>query len=160
MIGFAASISVVMTNGNIIHTCVHAAAAVVGSLPPAFTAIGMNILNIFVNFFIISGSGQAFVVMPIMSPLAQVVGVTQQTAILSYQLGDGLTNFLYPQSGVLMAALSVSTVPTTGFLVQLGEVRGEVYRDSDCDRLGFDRCRYADGIWRGAWLTAAKLAPL
>lgn len=110
MIGFAASISVVMTNGNIIHTCVHAAAAVVGSLPPAFTAIGMNILNIFVNFFIISGSGQAFVVMPIMSPLAQVVGVTQQTAILSYQLGDGLTNFLYPQSGVLMAALSVSRV--------------------------------------------------
>lgn len=110
MIGFASAISLVMTNGNIIHTCVHAAAGVVGSLPPALTAIGMNILNIFVNFFIISGSGQAFVVMPIMSPLAQVVGVTQQTAILAYQLGDGLTNFIYPQSGVLMAALSVSRV--------------------------------------------------
>ena len=110
MIGFASAISLVMTNGNIIHTCVHAAANVVGNLPPALTAIGMNILNIMVNFFIISGSGQAFVVMPIMSPLAQIVGVTQQTAILAYQLGDGLTNFIYPQSGVLMAGLAVSRV--------------------------------------------------
>ena len=110
MIGFAGSISLVMTNGNIIHTCVHAAAGVIGNLPPALTAIGMNILNIFVNFFIISGSGQAFVVMPIMSPLARNVGVTQQTAILSYQLGDGLTNFIYPQSSVLMAGLSVGRI--------------------------------------------------
>ena len=110
MIGFASAISLVMTNGQIIHTCIHAAAGVLETWPSFLQAIGMNILNIMVNFFIISGSGQAFVVMPILSPLAQIVGVTQQTAILAYQLGDGLTNFLYPQSGVLMAGLAVSRV--------------------------------------------------
>ena len=110
MIGFASAISLVMTNGQIIHTCIHAAAGVLETWPSFLQAIGMNILNILVNFFIISGSGQAFVVMPILSPLAQIVGVTQQTAILAYQLGDGLTNFLYPQSGVLMAGLAVSRV--------------------------------------------------
>lgn len=110
MIGFAGSIALVMTQGNIIHTCIHAMAGALGALPPALTAIGMNIMNIFVNFFIISGSGQAFVVMPIQSPLASIVGVTQQTAILAYQLGDGFTNFIYPQSGVLMAGLAVSRV--------------------------------------------------
>ena len=110
MIGIASSISLVMNKGGIIHTCVHAAAGVVEQLPKALTVIGLNILNIFINFFIISGSGQAFVVMPIQSPLAHVVGITQQTAILSYQLGDGFTNFIYPQSGVLMAGLAVSRV--------------------------------------------------
>ena len=110
MIGFAGAISLVMTQGNIVHTIIHAMALVLAELPPALTAIGMNIMNIFVNFFIISGSGQAFVVMPIQSPLAQIVGVTQQTAILAYQLGDGFTNFIYPQSGVLMAGLAVSRV--------------------------------------------------
>jgi len=110
MIGFASSISLVMTQGNIIHTCIHAFAGFLSTWPNFLQAIGMNIMNIFVNFFIISGSGQAFVVMPIQSPLAQIVGVTQQTAILAYQLGDGLTNFIYPQSGVLMAGLAVSRV--------------------------------------------------
>ena len=110
MIGFAGSISLVMNQGNIIHTIIHAMATVLSHLPSALTAIGMNIMNIFVNFFIISGSGQAFVVMPIQSPLAQIVGVTQQTSILAYQLGDGFTNFIYPQSGVLMAGLAVSRV--------------------------------------------------
>jgi len=110
MIGFAGSISLVMNQGNIIHTIIHAMAEVLSTLPTALTVIGMNIMNIIVNFFIISGSGQAFVVMPIQSPLAQIVGVTQQNAILAYQLGDGLTNFIYPQSGVLMAALAVSRV--------------------------------------------------
>lgn len=122
MIGFATSISLVMTNGNIIYTCVHAAAGVVGNLPPALTAIGMNILNIFVNFFIISGSGQAFVVMPIMSPLARIVGITQQTTILSYQLGDGITNYIYPQSGVLMAGLSVGRVSWTDWAKFAGKI--------------------------------------
>ena len=60
-IGFAGSISLVMNQGNIIHTIIHAMAAVLSQLPSALTAIGMNIMNIFVNFFIISGSGQAFV---------------------------------------------------------------------------------------------------
>lgn len=48
------------------------------------------------NFFVISGSGKAVMMMPIMSPLGKILGINQQVMVLTYQLGDGLTNFLWP----------------------------------------------------------------
>jgi uncharacterized ion transporter superfamily protein YfcC len=62
------------------------------------------------NFVIPSGSGQALVTMPIMAPLSDLVGVTRQTAVLAYQLGDGLGNILYPTSGYFMATLALAGV--------------------------------------------------
>ena len=111
LIGMAASIGVVLTKGNIIYTCVHALCSLLNNMPVALAGVFMNIINIFVNFFIISGSGQAATVMPILGPTASVLGMTQQTAILAYQLGDGFTNMIYPHSGTLMAALAIGRIP-------------------------------------------------
>lgn len=113
LLGIAASIGVVMTNGNIIYTCVHALCTLLSNLPAPAAAIVMNCINIFVNFFIVSGSGQAAAIMPIMSPTASVLGITQQSAILAYQLGDGFTNMLYPHSGTLMAGLAIGRISWT-----------------------------------------------
>jgi uncharacterized ion transporter superfamily protein YfcC len=63
------------------------------------------------NFFIPSGSGQAFVTMPIMSPLATLTDVPQQTAVLAYQFGDGFTNMIVPTSALVMGALALGKVP-------------------------------------------------
>ncbi|WP_405196496.1 AbgT family transporter, partial [Streptococcus anginosus] len=58
------------------------------------------------NFFVTSGSGKAIVAMPIISPLARMVGLNQQVAVLAYTLGDGLTNVFYPTSGYFMATIA------------------------------------------------------
>ena len=63
------------------------------------------------NLFIPSGSGQAYVTMPIMAPLADLTGVTRQTAVLAYQFGDGFTNMLVPTNAVLMGVLSLGRIP-------------------------------------------------
>ena len=63
------------------------------------------------NFIIPSGSGQAAVTMPLMAPLADVLGVTRQTAVLAFQFGDGLSNTIVPTSGVLMAMLTLAKIP-------------------------------------------------
>ena len=63
------------------------------------------------NFFIPSGSGQAAVTMPLMAPLADVLGITRQTAVLAFQFGDGLSNVVIPTSGILMAMLSLAKIP-------------------------------------------------
>ena len=63
------------------------------------------------NFFIPSGSGQAFVTMPIMSPLATLTDVPQQTAVLAFQFGDGLSNTIVPTSGILMGMLALARIP-------------------------------------------------
>ena len=111
IIGLGASIGIVLTNGNIIYTVVHALCSLLTKLPTVFAAIVLNLINVCINFFIVSASGQAAAVMPILSPTAQVIGLTQQTTILCYQLGDAMTNMILPMSGTLMASLAIGNIP-------------------------------------------------
>ena len=69
----------------------------------ALCAIGMYIVQILISVIIPSGSGMASVTMPIMRPLATLLGMTQQTAVLIYQFADGFTNIIIPTSGYLLA---------------------------------------------------------
>lgn len=85
-------------------------ASVVQKLPSALTAIGMQIVQNLINFLIPSGSGQAVVTMPIMLPLADVTGVTRQTAILAFQWGDGLSNIFWPTMGYTIASIGFAGV--------------------------------------------------
>jgi len=78
--------------------------------------VGMMAFQSVCNFFIPSGSGQAFVTMPIMAPLADLTGVTRQTAVLAYQFGDGFTNMIVPTNAVLMGYLALAQVPFTRWL--------------------------------------------
>lgn len=110
IVGLARAVAVVLEDGNIMDTMVHTLGSLVGDLPPALAAVGMYVVQVFINFIISSGSGQALVTMPIMAPLADMVGVTRQTAVLAYQLGDGFTHIFYPTSGYFMAALAIAGV--------------------------------------------------
>lgn len=113
IVGFARGILVVLTDGNIIHTILYAAANMLSTLPSAITAVGMYIFQCLLNFIIPSGSGQAAVSIPILAPLADMVGVTRQTAVLAFQLGDGISNIFTPTSGYFMAGLALAKIPWT-----------------------------------------------
>ncbi|MCM3712282.1 YfcC family protein [Sporosarcina luteola] len=110
IVGVARSVSVVLENGNIMDTIVHSLGLLVGEFPPVLGAVGMYLVQLLLNFIIPSGSGQALVTMPIMAPLSDIIGVTRQTAILAFQLGDGFSHILYPTSGYFMAALALAGV--------------------------------------------------
>lgn len=110
VIGMGRGVLLVMENGMIFHTIVRGLAEFMRILPPTLVAIAMFISNIIINFFVPSGSGQATLVMPIMGPLAQLTGVTQQTAVLAFQLGDGLTNTVIPTSSTTNAAIGIARV--------------------------------------------------
>jgi uncharacterized ion transporter superfamily protein YfcC len=71
----------------------------------------MFVIQFLFNFLVPSGSGQALVTMPIMAPLSDLLGVTRQTSVLAYQLGDGLGNIIFPTSGYFMATLALAGVP-------------------------------------------------
>lgn len=110
-IGLARAILVLMEQGKIIDTIIYALASLLSGLPPAVTAICMFIVQTIINFFIPSGSGQAVATLPIMLPLADIVGVSKQVAILTFQFGDGLSNLIYPTVGALIAFLAFAKVP-------------------------------------------------
>jgi uncharacterized ion transporter superfamily protein YfcC len=115
IVGFARTIAVVLEDGQIIDTIVNGIAGLLEGMPPDVAAVGMLVVQSVCNFFIPSGTGQAFVTMPIMSPLATLTGVPQHTAVLAFQFGDGFTNMLVPTSALVMGALALGRVPYTAW---------------------------------------------
>jgi uncharacterized ion transporter superfamily protein YfcC len=111
LIGFARAIQVVLEQGGVIDTIVHGLSVPLQTLGPSVAAVGMFLVQSLTNLFIPSGSGQAYVTMPIMAPLADVVGVSRQVAVLAYQFGDGFTNILVPTSPVIIGMLSIARIP-------------------------------------------------
>lgn len=110
IIGVARAILIIMENAQILDTAVNALAIPLETLPPVLAALGMFVANAALNFLVPSGSGQAMIAMPILSPLADMVGVTRQVAVQAFQFGDGFTNSIFPTSGTLMASLAVAGV--------------------------------------------------
>jgi uncharacterized ion transporter superfamily protein YfcC len=111
MIGVARAIQVVLDEGGVVDTIVHGISLPLRELPGALSAVGMFFVQSLANFFIPSGSGQAYVTMPIMAPLADLVGVTRQVAVLAYQFGDGFTNILVPTNAVIVGILAMAAIP-------------------------------------------------
>lgn len=111
VVGFARGILVVLNDGSILHSILHAAAAGLGQLPSMISAVGMYIFQCLLNFIVPSGSGQAAVSIPIMAPLGDLVGVTRQTSCIAFQLGDGISNIFTPTSGYFMAGLALAKIP-------------------------------------------------
>ncbi len=111
VVGFARGIQVVLVDGQILDTVIHAAASSLQHFHSIFAAQGMLVFQTILNFFIPSGSGQAAVTMPLMAPLSDVLGLSRQTAVFAFTCGDGFSNSIIPTSGVLMAMLSLAKIP-------------------------------------------------
>jgi len=111
LIGFARTIEVVLNEGKVIDTIIHGAAQPLTTMGPHLAAVGMLVVQSIANFFVPSGSGQAYVTMPLMAPLADLVGVTRQVSVLAYQFGDGFTNIMIPTNAVLVGILAMAKIP-------------------------------------------------
>lgn len=110
IIALARATLVLSRDANIIDTILYGLSPFIESSSPVFASQKMFIVQAIINFFVHSGSGQAALTMPIMAPLADLAGVTRQTAILAFQFGE-YTNIIIPTSAVTMGALSMARVP-------------------------------------------------
>ncbi len=132
LIGFARAIYVVLDDGRIVDTIVHAMVTPLEGLPALASAIGMVGAHIAIHFPVPSVSGQAVLTMPVLVPLSDLLGLSRQVTVLAYQYGAGLTDMIIPTSGALMAVLATAKVrfedwirwvlPFYGALILLGVV--------------------------------------
>ncbi|MFK7925602.1 MAG: YfcC family protein [Bacteroidia bacterium] len=111
MVGYATSIKVVMEMGNISDTIAYSLSGVLAQLPTYVSAVSMSLAQSAINMLIPSGSGQALATLPVMLPVGELVGLTSQTTILAFQIGDGVTNLFNPALGGLIAMLAFCRVP-------------------------------------------------
>ncbi len=111
MIGFARSIALILEDGQVMHTVINELSIPLQKVGPEIAAVGMYMIQSTMNLFVPSGSGQAYVTMPLMAPIADLTGLSRQIAVLAYQFGDGFTNMLVPTNAVLMGIIGIAGIP-------------------------------------------------
>lgn len=111
MVGYASAIKEVLEMGHINDTIAHYLSGLLTDLPLYASAIGMTMVQSAMNFLIPSGSGQALATLPVLVPVGDMLGLTRQTTILAFQVGDGITNLINPALGGLIAMLGMCRVP-------------------------------------------------
>ena len=108
IIGLAATIRTVLADGNILDSIANALIGQMGLLPSWLQLPGLMWGNAILDLLITSASGGAVIVMPIMVPMADVLGFSRQAVVLAYQLGDGIPNLTSPLSTTLNVAIATS----------------------------------------------------
>ncbi len=110
LIMMSMSVKHIVDSGGITDTILFRAAAAIEQHPPMTAAFLIYAVTLGMNFFIGSASAKAFLMMPILVPLADLVGVTRQTAVLAFDFGDGFSNMLYPTNALLLIGLSFTNI--------------------------------------------------
>jgi len=124
MVGFAATIRIILEQGKVSDTITNALAELLQGLPTYLSALGMVATQSFMNFVIPSGSGQALATLPILIPLGEMLHLTKQTVVLAFQVADGVSNLINPTFGGLIAMIALCRVPFERWLRFIAPVVG------------------------------------
>lgn len=110
IIGLANSITVILNEGSIVDTIVHGLFAPLKDVPPSISAVLMMVAHTVLHFPIPSYSGQAILTMPILTPLADLIGLSRQVCVLAYQYGAIMMDLIMPTNGALMAVIALAGI--------------------------------------------------
>lgn len=110
MILMASSIKYTLEEAKVLDTILHGAVALAEHLPGAMVVLFIYLMVLVMNFFIPSGSAKAFMLIPLIVPLAQVFGISPQLCVLAFAFGDGFSNVFYPTNPALLIALGLADV--------------------------------------------------
>ena len=108
MILMAASIRFTLEEARVLDTILHGAVALAQVMPKWAVVLFIYLVVLVMNFFISSGSAKAFMLIPLIVPIAQVFGISPQLCILAFAFGDGFSNVLYPTNAALLIGLGVA----------------------------------------------------
>lgn len=108
LVGVSRGVAVVMSDGQIIGTIVNGVSSIVSGVTAPIAVFMMFIVQNILNFIIPSCSGQAAITMPIMAPLGDLLGLTRQTTVLAFILGDSLSSVIFPTTGWLLGGISMA----------------------------------------------------
>jgi uncharacterized ion transporter superfamily protein YfcC len=111
VVGFARTIIVVFEDGKIVDSIIFYLSSSIAFLPGLLQPIGMYVVNVIISLIIVSASGMAMATMPIMAPVADLLHITRQTAVLMFQCADGMTHVILPTSAATMGALATAKIP-------------------------------------------------
>ena len=110
LILMAMSVKLIITNGEIMDTILYYISSSISSMGQYGAVLMIYLVVLVLNFFVASGSAKAFLLMPLITPLSELVGLNTQIAVQAFCFGDGFTNILYPTNPLLMITLGITVV--------------------------------------------------
>jgi uncharacterized ion transporter superfamily protein YfcC len=110
LILMANSIRFTLMEGNILDTLLQAAVSLASGMPRWGVILFIYGLVLVMNFFIPSGSAKAFLLMPLIVPLAEAFGISAQLCVMAFAFGDGFSNVFYPTNPVLLISIGLANV--------------------------------------------------
>lgn len=116
LVGVARAISVVLTDGRVIDTMIAGLVGPLSQMPPAVAGILMIPAHAAIHVPVASYSGQAVLTMPIMAPLADLIGLSRDAAVLAYQAGAIMFDAVNPANGAMFAMLLKGDIPYARWL--------------------------------------------
>lgn len=111
LILLAMSVKHIIVAGGVLDTILHAANSALCGVSPYGAILLVYLFVLILQFFISSASSKVFLIMPLICPLADMIGLTRQQVVLAFCFGDGFTNVLFPTCAVLLIALGLVDVP-------------------------------------------------
>ncbi|MFZ3111144.1 MAG: hypothetical protein WA234_10725, partial [Rectinemataceae bacterium] len=108
LILMAMAVKHIILSGGIMDTILFEASSVIGRSSGYGAAVLIYLFTLGMNFFIGSATAKAFLLMPILAPLADLAGLSRQLAVQAFAFGDGFSNMIYPTNAVLLIALGVA----------------------------------------------------
>ena len=110
MILMASSIKYTLETAKVMDTILNGACNLAKHLPGWSIILFIYLIVLIMNFFIPSGSAKAFMLIPLIAPLAQIFGVSTQLCIVAFAFGDGFSNTIYPTNPALLISLGLADV--------------------------------------------------
>lgn len=110
MILMANSIKYTLTEAHVLDTILYSTVSIAETLPKGVVILFIYLLVLVMNFFIASGSAKAFLLMPLIVPVAQLFGISAQLCVMAFAFGDGFSNVFYPTNPVLLISLGLADV--------------------------------------------------
>lgn len=130
VIGIAATMRLILEQGEIFDSITHSLTELISILPSSIQLVGIFLFNALLNLLVTSGSAKAALVIPILTPMADLSGLSRQSMVFAFQMGDGLTNLSSPLSTTLNGFMAVGEIsydqwirfyaPLVGFNLLLG----------------------------------------
>ena len=116
LILLAVSVKHIIVTGHIMDTILYKGSSFIINSPPAIALVYVYLLVLVLNFFIGSGSAKAFIVIPIVVPLLDMMNISRQLGVLAFQFGDGFSNIIYPTNAVLLIVLALTNTKLSNWI--------------------------------------------
>lgn len=110
IVGLARSVYIVLEKGMVIDTMIQGLFSPLESLPESMALVGLYITQLLIHIPVPSTSGHAVLTIPLATPLMDLLGISRQLAVFTYQYPASMMDLLTPTNGGMMAVIAAAGI--------------------------------------------------